>query len=226
MQAVAPVVYSNKHLCSVLNLWLIPLQSSHRQGSNFHLYTFLQTKASSTAVSFQVCQTHLNCALRSFVTWRKKFMLAASRWLHCPRSFQYFSSSFNKPSPPCLGVTRRERRHNSPGAKLLRRTPKSPNNVTSTIFNAVRLLPNDQVRTWGRQTCLLPRAPCNLVTPLPPCTFFRQFDHVGQTASESQRNHFQTFLGEINFAGNQGRSQTFSVRGLLGGQFCSKGSSQ
>jgi len=28
-----------------------------------------------------------------------------------------------------------------------------------------------QVRTWGRQTCFLPRAPSNLVTPLPPLLF-------------------------------------------------------
>jgi len=28
-----------------------------------------------------------------------------------------------------------------------------------------------KVRAWGRQTCFLPRAPCNLVTPLDtfPC---------------------------------------------------------
>jgi len=32
---------------------------------------------------------------------------------------------------------------NSPGAESLRGAPKSPNNVTSTFFNAVRLLPKD-----------------------------------------------------------------------------------
>ena len=32
---------------------------------------------------------------------------------------------------------------NSPGAESLRRAPKSPNNVTSTFFNTVNLLPKN-----------------------------------------------------------------------------------
>ena len=46
------------------------------------------------------------------------------------------------------------------------RAPKSPNNVTNTFFNIMHLFPKDLFRTWGRQTCFLPRAPSNLVTPL------------------------------------------------------------
>jgi len=38
--------------------------------------------------------------------------------------------------------------------------------ITSTFFNTVHLLPKRaQVGTWGQQTCFLPRAPSNLVTP-------------------------------------------------------------
>ena len=45
--------------------------------------------------------------------------------------------------------------------------PKNNNNVVSTFFKTVHLLPKRlQVRTWGRQTCFFPQAPSNLVTPL------------------------------------------------------------
>jgi len=52
------------------------------------------------------------------------------------------------------------------GTKSLQGPRKLANNVTSTFFNTVeeRL----QVATRGRQTCFLPRAPSNLVTPLGP----------------------------------------------------------
>jgi len=59
---------------------------------------------------------------------------------------------------------------NSPGAESLlgRRITagalKSPNNVTSTFSGFASERP--QVRTWGRQTCFLSRAPSDLVTPL------------------------------------------------------------
>ena len=48
-------------------------------------------------------------------------------------------------------------------------SPKSHNNVTSTFFKTVHLLPKDlrfEHGQGGRQTCFLPRAPSNLVTPL------------------------------------------------------------
>jgi len=40
---------------------------------------------------------------------------------------------------------------------------------------SIYLLPKrPQVRTWGRQTCFLPRAPCNFVTPLVACHDFER----------------------------------------------------
>jgi len=47
--------------------------------------------------------------------------------------------------------------------------PKSANNVTSTSFNiytAIHLLPKDLRFELGCQTCFLPRAASNVVTPL------------------------------------------------------------
>jgi len=51
-------------------------------------------------------------------------------------------------------------------AESLQRSPKSPNNVTSTFFHSRFASDRPQVGTWGRQTCFLPRAPSNLVTSL------------------------------------------------------------
>ena len=46
-------------------------------------------------------------------------------------------------------------------------TPKNPNNVTRTFFNVIHLLPEDLRFVNGeRQTCFLPRAQSNRVTPL------------------------------------------------------------
>ena len=62
------------------------------------------------------------------------------------------------------------------GAESLRGAPKSPNNVTSTFFNNRSPSERPQVRTWERQTCLLPRAPSNLVTLLlAPQKFTRSY---------------------------------------------------
>jgi len=69
---------------------------------------------------------------------------------------------------------RNEGGQNSPGVESLWGcqitaggwAPKSPNKVTSTFFNSTFASERPQVRTWGRQTCFLPRAPSNLVTPL------------------------------------------------------------
>ena len=58
---------------------------------------------------------------------------------------------------PSRGATRGARGRNS---------PKSPNNVISTFFRSTFASERPQVRTEGRQTCFLPRAPSNLVTPL------------------------------------------------------------
>jgi len=41
------------------------------------------------------------------------------------------------------GVTSGKGGHNFPGTESLRGVPKSPNNVTSTFFNIVHLLPKD-----------------------------------------------------------------------------------
>jgi len=52
------------------------------------------------------------------------------------------------------------------GAESLRWQLKSLN-VTCTFFNTSEIASErPQVRTWGRQTCFLPRAPSNFVTPL------------------------------------------------------------
>ena len=52
------------------------------------------------------------------------------------------------------------------GRRIAAGASKSPNNATSTFFTSIHLLPKDLFRTWGRQTCFLPPAPSNLVTPL------------------------------------------------------------
>jgi len=54
------------------------------------------------------------------------------------------------------------RRISTVGSKSLPGARKSLNNVTSTFFNTVHLLPKDlrfYSITWGPQTCFLPRAP-------------------------------------------------------------------
>jgi len=54
-----------------------------------------------------------------------------------------------------------------PGRQITMRAPKSPNNVTSTsVQYSTFASGSPQVRTQGRQTCFLPRAPSNLVMPL------------------------------------------------------------
>ena len=63
------------------------------------------------------------------------------------------------------GITRGARGHNSPGAESLG-DPKAP--TMSKYFLQYSTFASEipQVRTQGRQTCLLPRAPSNLVTSL------------------------------------------------------------
>jgi len=64
------------------------------------------------------------------------------------------------------------RRRNSPGAvplwgaKSLRVRRKVP--TLSQLLSSVQYIcsQKSQVRAWGRQTCFLPRAPSDLVTPL------------------------------------------------------------
>jgi len=47
------------------------------------------------------------------------------------------------------------------------RAQRSPNNVTSTVLQRSTFASErPHVRTWGHQTCFLPRAPSNLVTHL------------------------------------------------------------
>ena len=53
------------------------------------------------------------------------------------------------------------------GHQMIAGAPKNPNNVTRTFFNAIHLLPEDlRFENGGCQTCFLPRAQSNLVTPL------------------------------------------------------------
>jgi len=71
-------------------------------------------------------------------------------------------------------------------AKSLRGTPKSPISVASTFFNIEHLLPKELSfkHAWGCQTCSLPRAPNNFITPLQL--------HYGlpQSTAEFERNFF------------------------------------
>ena len=54
------------------------------------------------------------------------------------------------------------------GAESLWEVPKNPNNVTSTFFNAINLVPKDLRFKHGAPNLLLAPGPSNLVTPL--CT--------------------------------------------------------
>ena len=60
------------------------------------------------------------------------------------------------------GTTPRAPRHYV-GAESLRGAPKSPNNIPSSFFTTVHLLPKIQVRTCGRQACFCPRRHLTLV---------------------------------------------------------------
>jgi len=63
------------------------------------------------------------------------------------------------------GVTTGVKEHNSPGAESLRGCGKVPT-MSQVLQCSTFASEKPQVRTWGRQTCFLPRAPSNLVTPL------------------------------------------------------------
>ena len=75
--------------------------------------------------------------------------------------------------PPLMTSARQERNEgergiNSLDTEWLCGAPKSPNNITSTFSIQYICFLWPQVRTWGRQTCSLQRAPSDLVTSLPP----------------------------------------------------------
>ena len=53
------------------------------------------------------------------------------------------------------------------GREMTTRNEKSPNNVTKLSLMQYIASKRPQVLTYGRQTSSLPRAPPNLVTPLP-----------------------------------------------------------
>jgi len=59
------------------------------------------------------------------------------------------------------------RGHNYPGAESLRGAPKSPNNVISTFFNTVHLLPKDLRFEHG--STKLASCPGRHLTSLRPC---------------------------------------------------------
>jgi len=106
------------------------------------------------------------------------FLFVSAQWWVFRKSYE-MSTPLWKPtsgdasSRESRGVTRGERRAHFPGAESLRGALKSPNNVTSSFFNTVHLLP-EELRFWtcGRQTCFLTRVPFNLVTPLRERTTF------------------------------------------------------
>jgi len=63
-------------------------------------------------------------------------------------------------------VASRARGHKSPGAESLRGGQKSQQCHKYFFQNSTFASERPQVRTWVRQTCFLPQAPSNLVTPL------------------------------------------------------------
>jgi len=69
------------------------------------------------------------------------------------------------------GVTTRAKGTQIPGRRITAGASENPNNVTSSFFNSTFASERPQVRTWGRQTCFLPVAPSNLITPLPIITY-------------------------------------------------------
>jgi len=67
--------------------------------------------------------------------------------------------------------------------------PKSLNNVTSTFFNTVHLLPKDLNSNMVTPTCFLPQALSNLVTPL-----------CGRCHAPAIRCEYPYHTGEVCFA--------------------------
>jgi len=90
-------------------------------------------------------------------------------------------------------------------------TAKRPNNVTSTFLNTVHLLPKDLFGTWVRQTCFLPRAPSNLLVPLPSTadpkkTCFFESKHIflpknagGTKGTFSQNSFNRVNMTDVNY---------------------------
>ena len=78
----------------------------------------------------------------------------------------YFRKIFRVLLNNTRDVTRGGRGQNSPGAESLLVTKKSQQCHKHFFQNSTFASERLQVRTWGRQTCFLPQAPSNVVTPL------------------------------------------------------------
>jgi len=111
----------------------------------------------------------------------------------------------------CRGVTTGGKRgHNSPGAETLQgrritaREEKSPNNVTSTLFNTVHYFRKTSGTNIGAQTSFLPRAPSNLVTPLIDC--------LVRTTSHGTLRPFNSFLILLNLEKNLSPEQLVTIK--------------
>jgi len=112
---------------------------------------------------------YLNCFCK--IGW----LVRAITWLPTRNTVQWLHDS-NHLSDSSRGVTTGGKGGILPGRQVnmgvpnhCGRAPKCPNNVTSTFFNTVDLLPKKlrfEHGEWGRQTCFLPRALSTLVTSL------------------------------------------------------------
>jgi len=98
--------------------------------------------------------------------------LASSRPAHhCLAAINFRETAAKLVAPACnfnQGRTEEggQEEYNIPGAESLGGTPKVPT-MSQVLFSIHYIcFRRPQVRTWGCQTCFLPRAPSNLVTSL------------------------------------------------------------
>jgi len=93
------------------------------------------------------------------------------KWLRCTISTRVLHSR---------GLTRGARGLNSQGAKSLWGRRKVPR-MSEVLSSTAHLLPKGPRFEKGRQTCFLPRAPSNLLTPLPALQLlvnFKRFSYL------------------------------------------------
>jgi len=106
------------------------------------------------------------------------------------------------------GVTRGDKRHNSPGAESLR-GPKSHNNVISTSFNTLYLLPKDL--RFEHEGVKLVSCPRRRLTLLRPCTS-RLSSQNGEICLQNYPpNQWQTINHKL-FKQNAVESKSFDHR--------------
>jgi len=81
------------------------------------------------------------------------------------RKFAYFRKIFRFSLNNIRDVTKGRRGHNPPSAESLLETKKSQQCHKHFFQNSIFASGRPQVPTKGRQTCFLPQAPSNLLTP-------------------------------------------------------------